>query len=531
MAIKKKGSNKAVKRPWGKTQPLKLFQTGDEEFFYHSYSKGPVIPNINGSLGELVSNNDLQLHGEYEGQHPTGGSVFSFLVRKDRHEIQLIADKLKQGVEFIDVRNNAAIREKFLAELQEPLKRMGFDTSIFDKSEVFVDERVDKLFRVTGKLIDSEYAQRALHALRSDILLHCIDRPPKEPLEIAGLTLVKTIQPEKRFIDAKENPIYSLRLGKGEYVDGCPLQLGYDFVKGCFVNITPKGTYDPSNKCDVCYASQNNIPALMQYAVTPEALAERILELKPLVKKQGKKQKLFIRGGQITELLIPHDMKKWKHFNDGLLVLFKAFDTLAPFYDLHMALPSHTVEFDKRYVAPMKQHNVALLVSVMHKEMEGKGLFDWGFDLNTRLENARRYAQEGVNVSFYLTVDVTRGSEYFSDEVKQAIAFYEQHKDEFSSGGLLFLDYRATKKDQTELLFGDKWENLVRPRSGQFDAFRDYRFHYTGNTHLAANFVHPEIEELVGNNRGEYRLCYTHAEDPKHNRCGLCFMDVKTSKI
>jgi hypothetical protein len=86
------------------------------------------------------------------------------------------------------------------------------------------------------------------------------------------------------------------------------------------------------------------------------------------------------------------------------------------------------------------------------------------------------------------------------------------------------LDYRITKKELAEHIGGAPWHLLKANK--QMGLFQQHgKWGLTGQNYLHALETHQDYQKLVGNNRGQVRLCSTHAQDRKY--CGQCFMDTK----
>ena len=87
-----------------------------------------------------------------------------------------------------------------------------------------------------------------------------------------------------------------------------------------------------------------------------------------------------------------------------------------------------------------------------------------------------------------------------------------------------FLDIRITKHTDAELIGGLPWGALKYDWGQVNPLVQSGHWAQNKQNYMHALITHPDYLNIIGNNRGEIRLCSTHARE-KERRCGACFMD------
>lgn len=194
-------------------------------------------------------------------------------------------------------------------------------------------------------------------------------------------------------------------------------------------------------------------------------------------------------------------------------------------------LTSRALAFEEPYVSLLKRLDTTCLFSFGYPEIE-PWTKDYGCDEPFRFEQTVKFAERGINTGMFVMTDVTRSMKDIQDVAKQAIKHHENHP----NVGLHWLDARIRHSGQAELIGGAPWDWLsgksstIQINSKTYDVVPG-RWTVTGNTMLAANYLHPDFRHLV--TRGEefdrniffdgVRLCKTHGKTSEYS-CGDCFM-------
>ncbi len=463
----------------------------DEYLALSTYSKGAALGVAPSHLQPYLLQPRPFATGSYKGKGAKYGTITSFKVKIEKPELALLAKKSGVALEILPV------------PFQSPQKDKDYNLN----------------FIVENNLSGHEIS-KVKDMFRFDVSKFCNDIPAINKLDIAeNFKFVDAIVPSPKFKPISVNEI--LIKGKGGYHIFCWLDWGFDLLQNCFATMLPDGTYDRKGRCTYCYAEyQNGKPAT-------EGVKD--ISRKNLRKELGTKLvgegPHYIRSGQRVENMIPAVMKSWDGFIDTLPLVLEEIAHARKEKRIAVAFPTKVLEYDTKLAKLLIDANVTLLASIGYEALE-KNVVRLGSTTKARLEGLLQYAENGVRAVPYIMTDVTRSMDYLQDEAKLAVDFYEQHKDVLT--GLQFLDARITKKRDAPIIAGANWDDL-KEQHGQLNFFTIPRYHLTGNGYLAANFIHQDFLNLIGNNRGDTRMCYTHGSK-KMQKCGACFMENERSE-
>lgn len=463
----------------------KFFDIGEAYLVYATYSKGEALGIPTPQLSNLLIEQEPFIVASYKGKGTKFGHITSFKIENNPSVIALAAKKHRKTFEIIPVTKQQA--------------------------QIDTDFNIEAVIREPISLLEHE---KIKDLLRSDVSQHCKVPAITKKSIASHYSLVDKIISTPNFKHLPKKELFIK--GKGGYESRCLLQWGFDLLSNCFATMLPDGRYAPKSRCTYCYAEHlNGKPATDGLKIISRADFRSELENK----LQGKGPH-FIRGGQRVENIVPSVMKSWNGFVDKLpLVLEEIARARQNGKDISVAFPTKIVEYDKHLADLMVAANVTLLGSIGYEQLE-ENVLRFGSTTEKRLDGLLAYAQAGVNAAPYVITDVTRGLKHVQNEAKVAMEFYENHKDVLA--GLQFLDARITKKKDAPLIAGGHWDD-IKDQQGQLNFYTTPRYHLTGNGHLAANFVHQDFLEVIGNNQGDIRMCYTHG--PKDlQQCGRCFM-------
>ncbi|MCF7798298.1 hypothetical protein K9M74_00170 [Candidatus Woesearchaeota archaeon] len=484
------GKKKGKKPTYGQgNKSWKFFDIGEPDYLVYSmYSKGDALGVPNLDVTPLLVEQEPFITASYKGKGTKFGNITSFKVVRDSFAIAKAAKTHKKSFQIIPVSNQSST--------------------------------IDKAFNIAATIrspVRSDLEDSIKNMLRGDVAQHCVVPAIQRLPLLEHYKVVDAILPKPTFTTS--SPAEILIKGKGEYEKICWLDWGFDVSQNCFATMLPDGRYSREGRCTYCYAEYMNGKPVTSGLKNISRKNFR-KELREKLEGDGPH---FIRSGQRVENLIPASMKVWPGFVDNLpIVLEEIIRAKHEGKKIAVAFPTKVVEYDEKLAQLFIDANVTLLGSIGYEALE-ENVVRMGATTQARLDGLLQYARAGVRAAPYVLTDVTRSMEYLQDEAKLAIDFYKAHRAELA--GLQFLDARITKKKDAPIIAGNEWEDLKTSKTGQLNFFTTPRYHLTGNGHLAANVVHQEFLDLVGNNREGFRLCYTHSKEKK-NKCGACFMEA-----
>jgi len=242
-------------------------------------------------------------------------------------------------------------------------------------------------------------------------------------------------------------------------------------------------------------------------------------------------QPITIRFGQNTDVMYPKKMLDFGFENK----LHLALDTLKEMrddYNIRGVLVTKMPEYSKKTVKKLKDANTALLISIFRQELE-KGVVAWGFNSKKRIVSGDKYADAAVPTGYYMAMMVNYDQSHIPKDVQMALDHLEKSTNPNLFGQIL--DFRPTTRETAMQTTGYDWDMLKSHTAtwlpplihtddfGHRTEVNPYLWSQTGQHNLTANFVHPDIQKLIGDNRGKIRGCISHLGE--NNYCGLCLTD------
>ncbi|MFH1211402.1 MAG: hypothetical protein V1659_00555 [Candidatus Woesearchaeota archaeon] len=522
-----------MKKPWGKkrTYRWKFYQVpgSDNLFFFQTYGLDPSVKACPRALQDFLVAPDPVASAEYRGFRT--GFITTYLIGANPGLLKAAAAMKWKTIEIRRLPGSA----------EESVLESHVDEDLFGPVPESPQTRNAHQVHMLGEEADTTYCIRSRHIdldsirpgltdlfkamTRDDVAEFCHYKPAANPPEdfCAGYTLVDRIEFTPHYVVWPPKRHQLVREGKGAFPDFaglCRLKIGIDFSKGCLANTSPEGIYNPENRCKYCYAFNNGPPFLYTgYSFDQATLIQRInqfacqLGLAP-------DAPLFLRLGQTTEVFVPRSLRHFSGFIDNLDIALDALAELSCERPIRAALPAKCLEFEKPLAKKLIRANTVLLASNGYQQLE-PGIVGHGFTPQKRLEELLRFAEAGVVSVVYIATDITRGPEHMQDDAKIAMDFFGQHKDVL---GLQFLDMRLTRREDAGLIGGDSWDSLKYSSNVNFLGSHG-KWYLNKQDHLCPRETHPYFLGVIGNNRGDVRLCSTHVKNKAERRCGMCFMD------
>jgi hypothetical protein len=392
-----------------------------------------------------------------------------------------------------------------------------------------INEKIDKKYGIIVQLKPGFL--RLMDFVRKDIN-DFVRKPCKEKLE-DGIYSVEKIVPEIILENKKERHL--LQGGKSEYVNECILTANLDFLeKGCISSYLPnKGSdikktenamllvnynLDSNSSCIYCYANYQNQASAKYIKVFDKEHLKREL-LGDCYLNKGK-----IYGGKIDYLRLGKRTEAGSKLTQPQLKL-----TLETCLETgtKIIMPTKFLEFDGEIAKLLKETKSSVLFSIGWNELEN-GACSHDCTNEWRIEQALRYRDVGVNSIVYLLIDapvVTERDKKILNDVKGKIP-------------VQFLPIRLTNKESAYKITGGFWEDLQNPGStGSLFSERCGGYQYEANT-LVATRINDFFLGLVGDNKGDFRMCY-HVHDKENEKksnlaqnerldvvyCGKCFAE------
>jgi hypothetical protein len=485
--------------------------------FHHDYNQGVTMKAPQSGLLGLLADEMPVAHVTYESSKK--GSITIRKLNCTEDELKAACKASGKGALVRDVRKRGgkAVR----------------DRALFDEGKrIILSSRIEKDHNISCQHVDmgSRLNEDLIRGIRYDVAEFCNCKPAKERLR--GMDkhffIVDNVQREPCISVVKANKNERVVAGKGFFDGGCLLDVGVDFSRGCATNMTPDGLWDPSAKCGYCYEFRNSV-CYVDTVFDDRVSISHLVKMKMEELGQGDKGVWYIRLGQRTDANVPETIRRLAGFKDNLRITLEDLATLANQREIRVAMPTKFPVFDSELAELYKAANVSVLISVGYSELE-KGVVAHGYDLQQRLGEGLKLAEAGVNVGLYPIVDITRSIGEMHRDARAAFEFYNRHSDILK---IQFLDARITGKKCAREIGGSDWDNLkyIDGKPGQIsflskdDLMGNRRFYLTGQTYLAAIRTHGDWLELIGNNKGNVRMCSTHVKDKKERKCGKCFMD------
>lgn len=494
-----------------KTIPTwKFFKISDDLVFFPQYSEGRIVKEIPSVLEPFKKISQPVGFGSYASKNKTG-FVTVYLLHMPKNMFKPLAKENKKKLEIFELNGDEP-------ELLDKTHHIRVNHLDFQNTDIFGAPHWKDLERAF-----KNYFRKDVREFIGDLPLK------KEFLDTGGFKSLNDYLTPEKYIDKLTKPKIVLskppknfaRLGKNAYAPICKFDVGVDLAKGCSFNITPNLTFDLSQRCSYCYAShENNIPFISSlYNISRGDFKNRFIELFE-EKGLNKQKNIGLRLGQTVEMMVQKGLHVVEGFQDDLSLILEDIISLKEAgYKLNVSLPAKATDFDSYLSKLMIDAGLSFQVSVAYEELE-PGPVAWGYNALKRLEDGLKYKLAGVQTSSFVATDVTRGINFLQPEAKLAMKFQEDYDLD-----LQFIDMRIVKKKHAPLIAGDSWDNLKKPpQQKSIDWIPDGRYHLLKQGVLGANFVHNDFLNLIKNNRGNIRVCYTHGA-PNLQKCGSCFMD------
>jgi len=355
------------------------------------------------------------------------------------------------------------------------------------------------------------------------------------------------------------NTEYLLQGGKQEFIDGCILDANLDFVtqnSDCVAAFVPGKNASFSNgvftgfyvmsdaHCTYCYAERNHL----------EPYPKRFVKIEPLrlyndlrnwninnhLPEEEREERRVAATVAAIDAVAVGALRLGKRTDVGAIYnrgqLITTLETCCK-TKTKPVLTTKFLEYDPYLVELLKKSKTSLMFSITDFYIPERidefelGPVLHGCDTLWRIEQAKRYADAGVNTGLFIATDTV---------YKKSAAFYNRLDDYVSHKlKVQVLDAKITKKKQdvAEVITGRTWDELKGPlktvSSGALfgkETFRQiggYSFH---GGKLKPDVVDPELERIIGANHGEKRMCNSNENNTWCGTCGLYNGFVKDTK-
>ena len=377
-------------------------------------------------------------------------------------------------------------------------------------------ERIDAKHNICAEVVRGY--ENVMTLMRADI-----GKFARKPARIQGQNLITSVN--EIVPKTKIRKIYRKHLvtsGKSSFEPSCGLEANLDFSGGCIStcmggstegDYVIEGLLDVFAECAYCYADyQHKTFWKTMIEFTKEQLKDELmgnchLEYdSPL--KHGRPIKI-LRLGKTTET-------GSKFTRDSLM---KTLETCIE-TGTRVVMPTKYLEYDNDVADLLKKTNSSLLYSIGWDELE-RGPCMHGCDNEFRLEQAVKYREAGVNSNIYLLIDLPHPP---SNREHDVLDFAEKN-----NIPVQLLPIRIQNKETAQFITGMTWDELRKPSSdpqGYMNGIvKKSRGGYlklgAGNGRLVAQEKDPFWLNIVGNNKGDVRMCH---HDQTETYCGNCFL-------
>ncbi len=520
---------------------LKVFSIQDKPFFYFPfYTKGKLIAAPHPRIRSFLTTTTPVMHATYEQSGIKKGSIVYYETEMSLDDLIRIAEKEEKILDLRLVEKNKVTQfypfKKVFSNLTKTIDE-EYNLRITIANNVFLSTTPNAVAQ-DALSDDTSLINDILPAIpRQDVIEYCKGVPAKKRMPLKkNIVQVPKILPHISLQTIIPSDKSLNRAGKGDYYSGCPILRGSDTSTGCVVNRSPDGFYDSSLTCDFCYAKRL---ATKPYANTIFTFSKdrwKKIFLDGL-KQSGDDKKTVVlqRLGQDTEVMVPEKIKQLPGFFDGLEVILESLTELNNEREqiirttLVTKMPTDDVSLMKKLVAA----NVVVGVSIGY-ETYGleNGARAWGYTTAHRLKLAKNLAEHGVPTYFFVMTDVSRPFTALQKDARLTLDFFEKNKQESLPLYFQFLESRITKKSLAPVMGGASWDELKKPKldalsqdlfSQKVEVDVGGRWDYHKKA-LVPNALHEDFQKLIGNNRGDIRMCYTYGP-LSQQKCGLCFTD------
>jgi hypothetical protein len=289
------------------------------------------------------------------------------------------------------------------------------------------------------------------------------------------------------------------KFGKQVFLGECLADLNLDFARWCITALTPDFLFAPERECELCYAGYKHTGYPFYFKATRGHLVRQIKVLRQERAEKGLETR-YLRIAKNTEAGHPL-------FREQLKVALEACleEGLVAF------MPTRFLEPDEEVARLFRESQSTLLISLDTNSL-CSGACLQGRTNDVRLRDGLWYLGQGVNAVPYVNVVATQemGGPLYEGILKRALVDFPRTQ---------LLPVRIRRKEHAGIIGG--WKNTLGPRSvnllgeeqGGYDATRDHQ--------RLANWIHPSLSSLIGDNNGNVRMCH-HC----HGKvwCGKCFL-------
>jgi hypothetical protein len=270
-----------------------------------------------------------------------------------------------------------------------------------------------------------------------------------------------------------------------------------------------KQTVGIDKRCEYCYARRKNWGKVIP-KIIGEKTRQQFEEEKPKI----------VRIGKNTEC--------GHYFYNKQLIQFLE---LCREYKTSIIFPTKMLEFNKEIANLLKDTNSVVNYSICNDSFE-KGACSQGFTNAWRIEQAKRYADAGVNITATLTCDVTNSLE---GNLKYGFAINEILKAREQGLTLRLLPLRLYSKKLCFTATGRKWEDIIMPRDWKDVESLNFQFEWRyikkeGNGAVPL-FFHKDFRKFISGGIG---ICGRVGEIEYCDKCNLekeVRIDFHTSEI
>lgn len=289
------------------------------------------------------------------------------------------------------------------------------------------------------------------------------------------------------------------RKENGELEDICLCDLNADFSLACVGQvygenlnevIKNNGAYDEGNitkyrkegiidgRCTYCYEKRKNWGK-----ITPKIIGEKTRQ------EFEKKKPKIIRIGKETEC--GHFFYKEQ---------LKQFLELCKEYGTKVIFPTKALSFYENIAKLLIDTKSVLNYSLCRDESE-PGIVSQGFSNMWRVQQAKKYLDEGVNASATLTCDVTNSLE---GNLKKGFAINEMLTAKDQGIPIRLLPLRIYSKQFCLEATGEKWEEIILKDENQehFDFGFKWKYLRVGGNKAIPLLIHKDFQKIISEGVG-----------------------------
>jgi hypothetical protein len=529
----------AEEKPYGWVM-YRLNDSSSTEGFYllHRYNRYGGFAAAPDELSSFLISDYPVGFASYKGSGQKWGSVSSYIMKASQDSLDKI---VKEEIGQLIFRNIP----------DEPLPDNVNETYNI-KGEY---SNIDKVLGEAGLPFKSIIVPQII---QRDIMQHCIEYPAKATIGPVGFSEVGVVtKPGVARIKPVKHRLTSS--GKGNYWDVCDLDYGTDPYLKCVVHVNKQKIYDPSGKCQQCYAGHKNngdasrtgfefdvdywIHDLATTMLETRRAARKEYELAKTILKPGEilrplrpiHSSMIIRIGVSVEPNIPPEHQRDLGEPKGLKTILQGIIALRErkYADgrlkkkVSSVMTTRMPTFDDEMMDLIKRAGTNILVSVGYDELE-KGIRNLDYPVERRLECTDYLIDQGINAGLFVNFNFAESIELAHREARLAMDWMKKNQELGRPARVLALESRIPTRKLAPIMGFDDWDKLKRDRvPGMFE---DRKWILTGQNFLAPFKSDDSFMELAGavrdaegnwsgGNIGDFRLCNVH-----DGLCGHCFI-------